>query len=109
LTPFASAPSRPAHEVGFFSWTGGPDVATGTGRLTAATTTDIQHLDFARLTFGEFGFCVTAVTEPLVENDEWRPTLIASPKSGRRNTPSLTWRWAPLDNRATERSCSSCR
>jgi hypothetical protein len=88
--------------VGFFSWRGEPVLATGTGRLT--TGAGAQHLYLAMLTFANVGFCVTAVTQPLVGNqrisaDVNNPVAQLWPE----RYPTLSWPWPPVDNRIVPR------
>jgi hypothetical protein len=87
--------------VGFFSWNGGPVVATGTGRLTMNGAA--QHLYVAILAFAQVGFCVTAVTEPLTETQRIHADVDRVAQIWPPRYPRLTWPWPPLDNRVVER------
>lgn len=86
--------------VGFFLWSGGPLVGTGTGRIIGNPE---QHAYFAFLTFAQFGFCVTAVTESLTASQRIAADVDRVAQIWPPRYPHLTWPWPPLDNRVTER------
>ncbi len=86
--------------IGFFSWNGGPVVGTGTGRIISRSD---QQVYFAILMFAKFGFCVTAVTEPLTRSQQIGADVDRVAQIWPPRYTSLTWPWPPLDDRATER------
>lgn len=90
----------PRTQVGFFTWAGGPKIATGTGRIVGPPA---QLVYFAILTFGQLGFHVVAVADPLTPDQQLAAEINGVAQFWPPKYPTLPWPWPPMEDRLIPR------